>query len=262
MGEEFPPMEKKFEYRGDLAITPLPEILSTIERYRVPGALSVTRGDAHRRIYLDRGLVVFATSDEREVRLGNYLIRHGTLPEEAVHDAEARLAGDGSRLGHILLRLELLDQATLEAAVADQVREILWGAFDWDSGEVVFEVGAGRSDESIRIDLPTAQVIVEGVKRAENVRRFIDRLGSGHGVLEQAEGVLAPGVFTPEEIALRGLVDGRLSVQMLCQKGPGSVAENARLLYAFFCLDLVRVKEAPAVKKLQWKTEGGSLGES
>jgi len=252
-------MGKKFEYRGDLAVTPLPEILATIERYRVPGALSVTRGEAHRRIYLDRGLVVFATSDEREVRLGNYLIRHGTLPEDAVANAEALLAGDGVRLGQILVRLELVDQATLDAAVADQVREILWGAFDWDSGEVVFEVGARRSDETIRIDLRIAEVIVEGVRRAGAVRRFVERLGSGHSVLEQAEAPLAPGLFSPDEIALRGLVDGRLPVQMLCQKGPGSVAENARLLYAFFCLDLVRVKEAGGVKKLQWKTEGGGM---
>jgi hypothetical protein len=40
------------------------------------------------------------------------------------------------------------------------------------------------------------------------------------------------------------------------------VAENARLLYAFFCLDLVRVKEPAGVRKLQWKTEGGSLSDS
>jgi hypothetical protein len=257
---QIPRMEKKFEYRGDLAVTPLPEILATIERYRVHGALSVTRGNAHRRIYLDNGLVVFATADEPEVRLGNYLVRQGTLPEDAVASAEARLAGDGIRLGQILLRLELLDQATLEAAVADQVREILWGAFDWDEGEVVFEVGVGRGDEPVRIDLPIAEVIVQGIRRASNVRRFIDRMGSGHGVLEQSESSLGPEVFTAEEIALRGLVDGRLTVQMLSQKGPGSVAENARLLYAFFCLDLVRVRESGGVKKLQWKTGGGSLG--
>lgn len=92
------------------------------------------------------------------------------------------------------------------------------------------------------------------------MRRFIDRLGSGHGVLEQAEGSFPLGVFTAEEVALRGLVDGRTRVQQLCEKGPGSIAENARLLYAFFSLDLVRVKEPTGVKRIQWKTEGGELG--
>ena len=254
-------MEKKFEYRGDLALTPLPEILATIGRYRVPGALSIACGERQRRIYVDGGLVVFATSNEPEVWLGTYLIRQGVLPEEAVRSAEERLAGDGVRLGQILLRLELLDQASLDRAVAEQVREILWSGFDWEEGEVVFEVGARRSDETIRIDLPIDGAIVAGIRRVRAVRRLVDRLGSGHGLLEPSNGQLPAGLFAPEETAFHAAVDSRTTVQLLCQKGPGTVAENARLLYAFFCLDLVRVKEPTGVRKLQWKTEGGGLGD-
>ena len=252
-------MEKKFEYRGDLAVTPLPEILATIERYRVPGSLSIESGSRHRCIYLDRGVVVFATSDEPEVRLGTYLIRHGTLPEDVVQNAEARLAGDGLRLGQILIRLELLDQATLDGAIEEQVRTILWGAFDWESGEVVFEVGSRRGDEAIRIDLPIAEVIVDGIRRARSVRRFIERLGTGLSVLEKSSNEIPDGLFTSDEEEFRDLVDGKTPVQFLCQRGPATVAENARTLYAFFCLDFVRIKEPTGVRKLQWKTDGGTL---
>lgn len=255
-------MEKKFEYRGDLAVTPLPEILATIGRYRVPGALSIAFEERQRRIYVDGGLVVFATANEPEVSLGTYLIRQGLLPEDAVRSAEERLAGDGVRLGQILLRLELLDQASLDLAVAEQVREILWGGFDWENGEVLFEVGARRSDETIRIDLPIAEVIVAGIRHVRAVRRLIDRLGSGHGLLERTNGEIPAGLFAPEEAEFHASVDARTPLQLLCQKGPGTVAENARLLYAFFCLDLVRVKEPAGVRKLQWKTEGGSLGDA
>ena len=254
-------MEKKFEYRGDLAVTPLPEILATIGRYRVPGALSIAFGGRERRIYVDGGLVVFATSNEPEVFLGTYLIRQGVLPEDAVRSAEERLAGDGVRLGQILLRLELLDQKSLDSAVAEQVREILWGGFDWEDGEVVFEVGARRSDETIRIDLPIDEVIVAGIRRVRAVRRLIDRLGSGHGLLEPSKGVFPPGIFGPAEVRFHAAVDAKTPVQILCQKGPGTVAENARLLYAFFCLDLVRVKEPAGARRLQWKTGGGTLGD-
>jgi hypothetical protein len=255
-------MEKKFEYRGDLAVTPLPEILATIERFRVPGSLSVASGSRHRRIYLDTGVVVFATSDEPEVRLGTYLIRQGTLPEDAVVSAETRLAGDGIRLGQVLLRLELLDQPTLDRAIGEQVRAILWGAFDWESGEVVFEVGSRRDEETIRIDLPIAEVIVDGIRRARAVRRLIERLGSGQSVLERSASEMPARLFTSEEAAFRELVDGRTPLQLLCQRGPATVAENARTLYAFFCLDLVRIKEPPGVRKLQWKTDGGPLAGS
>lgn len=255
-------MEKKFEYRGDLAVTPLPEILATIGRYRVPGALSIAFAERQRRIYVDGGLVVFATSNEPEVFLGTYLIRQGMLPEEAVRSAEERLAGDGVRLGQILLRLELIDRASLDSAIAEQVREILWGGFDWETGEVVFEVGARRSDETIRIDLPIAEVIVAGIRRVRAVRRLIDRLGSGHGVLERTNGEIPAGLFAPEEVEFHAAVDARTPLQTLCQKGPGTMAENARLLYAFFCLDLVRVREPAGVRKLQFRTEGGSLGDA
>ena len=53
-------MDKEFEYRGDLAVTPLAEILATIHRYRVPGVVTASREGRVRRIYLDDGLVVFA----------------------------------------------------------------------------------------------------------------------------------------------------------------------------------------------------------
>lgn len=256
-----PFMQKKFEYRGDLAVTPLPEILATIGRYRVPGALSVGSEPRVRRIYLDGGDVVFATSEEPEVRLGTYLIRQGTLLEEAVRSAEELLAGDGVRLGQILLRLELVDQPTLEAAVAEQVRAILWGAFEWDSGNVSFEVGPRPDDGPVRLALPIPELVVGGVRRAHSVRRFIERLGSGHSVLERTNTDVRPDLFAAGESELLDSVDGKTPLKDLCQKGAGTEKENARSLYAFFCLDLVRIREGAGVRKLQWKTEGGALGE-
>jgi len=256
-----PEMEKKFEYRGDLGVTPLPEILATIGRYRVPGMLELSSGARARCVYFDGGTVIFASSAEPEVRLGTFLIRQGALPEDAVSSAEERLAGDSVRLGQVLLRLELVDRPTLTAAVADQVRAILWGAFEWDRGEAVFEVGPRHDGHAVRLDLSIAQLTVEGVRRTQSVRRFVDRLGSGQSVLERT-GTPAPAdLFGAEEARLLDLVDGRTPLKVLCQSGPGSEKENARTLYAFFCLDLVRSREPAGVRKLQWKTDGGALAQ-
>lgn len=251
-------MEKRFEYRGDLAVTPLAEILSTIHRYRVPGVVRVSREGRERRIYLENGLVVFAATNEREVSLGAYLLRRRILSPELGRDA-ARQVREGLRLGRVLLEMGVLDERGLKEAVSGQIREILWGAFDWESGQVVFDIGERRSQEEIRIDLSIPEVILEGIRRARDVRRLVQRLGHAATVLEQTPGELL-SLFAPEERAYYERVDGRTALQPLCGKGPGAAAENARVLYAFFCLGLVQKSAAlPGAKKIRYNTGGGTV---
>jgi Domain of unknown function (DUF4388) len=255
-------MEKRFEYRGDLAVTPLAEILATIHHYRVPGVVRVSREGRQRLIYLEDSLVVFAATNEREVSLGVYLLRRRILSPEVGREA-ARRVREGLRLGQILVRMGVLDEQGLRAAVSGQIREILWGAFDWESGEVVFDIGERRSDEVIRIDLSIPEVILEGIRRARDVRRLVQRLGHATTVLEQTPDDVLISLFTPEERAYYGRVDGRTALQPLCARGPGAAADNARLLYAFFCLGLLRksVAPAPGARKIRYDTGGGSLGQ-
>ncbi len=254
-------MEKRFEYRGDLAVTPLAEILATIHRYRVPGVVRVSREGRQRLIYLDRGLVVFAATNEREVSLGAYLLKRRILSPDVARQAAHRVR-EGLRLGQILLEMGVLDEDGLREAVSGQIREILWGAFDWESGEVVFDVGERRSEETIRIDIAIPEVIVEGIRRAADVRRLVHRLGHASTVLERTPGELL-ALFAPEERAYYDRVDGKLALRPLCGLGPAEAAENARLLYAFFCLGLLqkRTAPAPAGKKIRYTTGGGSMGE-
>jgi hypothetical protein len=255
-------MDRKFEYRGDLGVTPLPEILATIHRYRVPGVVIVSRDGRVRRIALDEGVVVFASSNEREVSLGMSLLRRGILTPELAREADTRRTRDGLRLGNVLLQMGILTPEDLNRAVADQVREILWGAFDWDSGEVVFEIGEHAAGPVVRLDLPIPEAILEGIRRAADVRRFVQRLGNAQTILEKQPSALLD-LFSEPERSLFEKVDGRTPLQPLCAKGPGTVPENARLLYAFYCLGLLckrRRSGTEGLKKIQYKTEGGSLG--
>jgi len=253
-------MQKKFEYRGDLAVVPLAEVLATIDRYRVPGTVSVSREPRVRKIFLDEGVVTFATSNEREVSLGMYLLKRGILKPDAAREAEARRVRDGLRLGQILLQMGIVTPEGLKEAVSGQVREILWGVFDWDAGDVVFEVGARRTGDVVQLDLPIPHVILEGIRCTADVRRLVARLGSANTILERTP---SPRIelFAPEERAFYEKVDGRTPLAPLCSRGPGSVSECARILYAFYCLGLVKKRRGtgPGAKKIQYKTEMGSV---
>jgi hypothetical protein len=255
-------MDRKFEYRGDLGAIPLPEILATIHRYRVPGIVSVSRESRLRRIVLDEDVVVFATSNEKEVSLGMSLLRRGILTPELAREADARRTRDGLRLGNVLLQMGILTPEELNRSVANQIREILWGAFDWEAGEVIFEIGERAAEQVVRLDLPIPEAILEGIRHTSDVRRLVHRLGNAQTILEkQPSGLLE--LFSAAEKGYYDCVDGATPLQPLCAKGPGSVPENARLLYAFYCLGLLRKRRgsgAAGLKKIQYKTEGGALG--
>src|SRR5262249_26526666 len=254
-------MSKTFEYRGDLAVTPLAEILATIHRYRVPGIVSVTRGKRIRRLVVDEGLVVHAASNEKDQGLVSFLERQGVLDAETARQAEDRQARDGLRMGQVLLQMGVLTPERLKGAIAGQIREILLGAMDWDSGEVVFEVGARRAADFVPVNLPIPAALMEGIRRSGDVRRLVRRLGSAATVLEKTPGPVL-SLFAEPDRRFYDSVDGKTPLRDLCARGPGSESENARLLYAFFCLGLLRRGRTTGAgaKKIQYKTEGGSLG--
>ena len=252
-------MSKTFEYRGDLAVTPLAEILATIHRYRVPGIISVSRGNRVRRFFVDEGLVVYAASNEKELGLVPYLLRQGTLDEETGREAEARRARDGQRMGQILLQMGVVTPERLNEAIAGLIREMLLGALEWDGGEVLFEVGVHRAANFVPANLPIPVLVLQGIRRAADVKRLVRRLGSASTVLEKTSGPPL-SVFESAERRFYDAVDGKTPLKDLCARGPGSEAENARLLYAFFCLGLLRRSRATSsgAKKIQYKT-GGDL---
>jgi hypothetical protein len=126
---------------------------------------------------------------------------------------------------------------------------------------VLFEIGARRPGELVRIDAPIPEVILQGVRRAADVKRLVARLGTGASVLEKTRNSLLD-LFRPEERAYYEAIDGRTPLQLLAARGPGSQSENARILYAFYCLGLIRKMRGTGAgaKKIHYKTEGGSLG--
>ncbi len=249
---------------GNLAEQPLPEILETVYRYRAPGVVTAVKDGIEKRIYLEGGHVIFATSSDRADSLGSYLrrIRRIQTAEHRLREMELLAAKGGRRYGAILVEHGVLSEEELRATVEDQVKTILWSVFDWESGSVSFEAGPSRADEEIRLDIPTPQAVLDGARRISNPKRCIARLGPSWSVFE-------PGPETPERLELLlstaerqflARADGARSLRDLVGLGPGDVAQNARILYAFWVLKLIlRRERASGIRKLQWRTGSGDF---
>lgn len=258
--------ESRFQYTGDLAEEPLPEILRTIHHYRVPGVVTATAGDVVKKIYLMGGNVIFATSSDLSDSLGAYLKKSALITT-----AELRLStlqidtAHGKRHGELLVEMGVLTPGQLRQIVTDQVKAILHSVFSWEKGTVTFEAGRFRTEELIQLDVPTPQAIADGIRQLPDARRVASRLGPSWTVFDRGEvPVEASAVaWRAGELSLLVLVDGRRTLRDLITAGPGDIATNARLMYAFWVLHLVTRRDVPSgIRKIQWKTgAGGPAGD-
>jgi len=237
----------RFVYRSDLEKTPLPEILSTVNRYGVPGVLEVEYEGVTKRVYLLDGDIIFATSTDRDESLGAYLVRAEEITEEDLKRSTDELANTpGARHGEILVRMGLLDKSKLGSAVRKQVQAIVWSLFNWSKGEVSFKVGRSKDDEVFKIKIPTARAIIAGCRRISDPKVITARMGGRSSVLKRLP--LPPHLeklrLEPDERELLELVDGKRTLYDLCESGPASAGANARVLYAFSELQMLMVDPA------------------
>jgi hypothetical protein len=252
-----PPHPAVALYQTDLAQTPLPEILVTIHRYKVPGTIECRRGDEMKRVFLDRGQIIFATSNRVEDSLGDKLLREGKLTRDQYDESGRRMRTTGKRQGVTLIEMHALEPKDLFVALRAQIQEIVWSLFAWQDGTVIFTPGRDKHLEFIRIDIPIPQAIMQGVRRMPDARVLVSRLGTKTTLLERTANDAVDLALAADEGALLEHVDGRTPLVDLIATPPLGSADNARILYGFFALQLVSIRQPVRV---QIKTESGKHG--
>ncbi len=237
-------------FRGDLSQTPLPEVLVTIHRYKAPGVIECVRPEETKRIYIDDGNIIFATSTNIDDSLGIRLLQQGTITEEQFDESVRRLKESGAkRQGVILVEMRAIDPKQLFVSVKDQVQSIVWSVFEWSDGTVEFEPGSQKTQEFIKLNIPTRTAVMQGVRRINDARALIARIGKKATILTRvADADFSNLTLSPEEQVQYDLVDGKKALYELIQYGPLAPAENAKILYALYALKLIQVKEASVLK--------------
>ena len=248
------PRDEQFDkpaplYQTDLAQAPLPEILVKVHRYKVPGVIECRRGDEVKRLYLDEGRIIFATTNQVIESLGDRLVREGRLTQAQYEQSVQHMKVTGMRHGITLLNMGLLNKEELFVTVRSQLQEIIDGVFEWTTGAVAFTPGRDREKalEFVKLDISIPNAILRGVRRMSDARALVARLGSKATLFDRTSVTTDDLELNPAESQLLGLVDGKRTLYELVMS-PADSSMNARLLYAFYALGLIARRESRQVK--------------
>lgn len=243
-------------YQTDIAQTPLPEVLVKIHKYRAPGRLDCRRGDEVKRIYLERGDIIFATTNQISESLGDMLLNAGHITREQYDESLRRVRQTGKRHGTVLVEMRILSSEELFNAVREHIQGILWSVFAWDFGSVGFTPGRDKRLEFIKVEIPIPQAVMQGVRHMPAARGIVARLGSKSTIFVQTGAQVAGLTLLSDEQALLDAVDGRRALLDLVNTPHLSAADNARVLYGLMSLGLIEPRE-PRQIKVQVRTDGG-----
>jgi len=166
------PWDRDLVLTANVASFSLADILHLLHASSKSGFLFFENGAHVKSVYLHRGEVIFATSNQKFDRLGECLVRSGAITPGQFDEA-IKAYTSSSQFGKILVERGFLTSRELWGGVKLQVEEIVRSLFSYGAGSVVVWEGEVRPDNVVRLSLPTRRLIAQGLKRRDDLLRFV-----------------------------------------------------------------------------------------
>ena len=149
------------------------DVLQFLSLSRVTGKLVLDTRREKARIYFHDGALVYARREGPTERLGDRLVRLGlvTASQIAGADIRAEINPDKRRIGQILVEAGSLDQARLQQVVRDQILETVYHILGLGAGEFRFFADVLPDGEDILLDVSLDLLLIEGLKKMDELRR-------------------------------------------------------------------------------------------
>lgn len=228
---------------GVLSSATFPALLYSILRRSDTGVLTLTGEAAEKTIYVQDGRPIFATSSDRDDRLGQILFKNGAVSLEGLMNAVETSIGHGKRLGTVLVEEGLIQPHDLVEGVRSQVRHIINSLFVWTRGRYRYSPGALPTDEVITLKLSPGDIILDGIRTIESWGRIweaVGPLGAIYRTTDRLESLVPELSLSLEQWSLLSHCERPTSLKELCRLSPMADFEQCRFLWAALTLGIVQ----------------------
>jgi len=223
------------DLQGKIENFTLPEIFQLIAASRKSGTLGIQKDESIIMIYFDAGDIIYGYGPRQTFHIGQLIRDRGKITSEQLEEAvRAQAATENTRrLGEILVNRGFIDRADLQEVVRNQVEELLYSLLSWQTGSFKFYENQFPTDEEITVSLSVENVILEGLRRVDErnmVKETIPDLDRVYSISASQAGRTRAVTMQASEWNVMALVDGRRSVNQICQASPMSRTETLNRL--------------------------------
>ena len=237
---------------GDLATMSIAELLQFLETGQKSGVLRVGRESVSKEIFFEKGSIIGSTSTDPKEYFGQFLLHYGKIDE-----AQLRLALENQRhqrqvpLGRMLLSMGVFNEGEMMELLHLRALEIMYELFLWEQADFQFEDQAPPPDNLIRIEIKPTSVIMEGVYRIDEWRRYRAVLPSDRVILGLVPGRSPAGVEQGSDIPrILWFVKKRMTAGEICYNmhaSPFHVYSRLHQLLAEGVVQVVEEQPQPAL---------------
>ncbi len=230
--------------KGNIQSIALPDIITFINMINRNGELVFTKEGQRRTIFIEKGEIVFASSNDPDDSLGAFLVRSGLISYKD-NEITSALISPGIRQGKILIEMGMIKPRELWWGVKNQVLDIIYRLFSWNQGIFEFYETEEAIKEKIALNISTTNIIMEGIRRLDEWAIIKSKIPSYSVVLEVSTNSEAQKKhnLSTEENDLLKLVNGKRSVRDIIRKSELGEFEVNKLLYAHLSSGIVSVKK-------------------
>ncbi|HYS06654.1 MAG TPA: DUF4388 domain-containing protein [Candidatus Dormibacteraeota bacterium] len=223
---------------GDIRSTTLPNLFHEFSEVRVTGFLHLTDGDIKKSIQFGEGHVLFASSNQRDDRFSQFLLKSGAISLKSLMRALEVMIVTKDRLGEVMVRFKMLTSEDVEKWIRIQVREIVYSIFQWTRGRYSFESRV-PSAETIVIGAPADIMLLEAVKRIESWARVYEEVGglnTEYRATRDMPKITRDLPLSPEEKEILHMCDAPTSLEEICEASKLNDYDVCRTVWALLIL--------------------------
>lgn len=231
------------DLEGNLNRFSVAEVFQLLSFSRKTGTLGLQRQEEVAMVYFRQGNVIYAYTPQQKIPLGELLVQQGVLTQNHLTTAlTEKEKNPNRRIGEVFVKQGFISRSQMEEAVRRQVEDLIYRLLHWEAGNFKFYENEFPTEEEILIQISTENLILEGVRRLDELEEVKERLPDYGTVL-----VVKP--IPPQrtrDVALRGdewnilaLVDGRKDIYQIIERSNLDRLATLKNLAALYMAGLV-----------------------